>query len=1061
MAKKKQQQKTPKIPGTDAVYVSPFSSGLGGGHFELKVAVYYLAGLLSGEVCRGTNNGLIQLVRLQQRNRGYLVDDVVCDIASENQISTFSLQIKHGIRLTEKNTDFQDAIEQCWQQFNGNKFNEAHDRVGLGFDEASNIEKIRKNFPDLLTWAQTSESSEAFFEKLIGFKVKSEYLAILRIIVTKVSKKSPSNDQLWRFLKCFVAIPFDLENGEAARDQTSLIQSLRPFVTEGTPIAAARLADQLYAIAAEYAKSGGELTLNALLQRLGPEVAARIPAARRAQTITLRNHLRSHVQKELQKQSSSGKFIDNLFTETSDSKDCARNLLDPIFYFEKASGEIPHLNLTHFNRMRREYQLPTLQVPSDITTPQTLLDVPHCCDKALAKLGELSDTLNTPPGNENNLDDHTKYVLEKRWHSTGGWYINKSVDRIRRHLQALKCSVLLVLSDAGRGKTNFLCDLAQFQLRLDIPGAFFTGKSLECAQLDDLEDWMLRQLVPNTNSKSDAYQAIERLCQEVNRPCIILIDAINEHSSLQQFSVALEQCIGQMTSNASIRFVLSCRSEFFEARFGGFSTASFQKNMLRIDRLNEQMSPQHAHRMFDSYLQAFCLRVTMSDNCRQDLERNPLLLRIFCETYGHLHSSEPIQLPHINNIYKDRLFQKYLDLKLAAVSDRANERNNSTLFGKVDFLNSLFGLIERMFSKNNFSSVALADLESQHKQALEQLLYEELLLRKDLEQALHSVEREVLVFPFDELRDFLIAKYLVEVVWQKDQQEFLAQANSVLTANKTIAEGVSRCLFFVAKRHGHHALYDLVRNEKWFESTFVESIFAIEEDLIKPDDLREIRKRFQDDPSQRINIAKSLINRSNEAAFHTLNIQLLFDLLRDMDDDLRDKLTDNLFGHVTEFGFDIPQSWSLRKLAEEIRDARPRLERSHFGNLVQLLLYLINVTENHYDYPAKDALVSIFEEDFDLGAEELARFTKESPSINIAYVVDALADIAERLQRTSPDFHQFAIEKWNGVCDPRTTGALLQYFDACKKIDAKLVPDSATKQLQRKRQEMKQFLERY
>ena len=451
----------------------------------------------------------------------------------------------------------------------------------------------------------------------------------------------------------------------------------------------------------------------------------------------------------------------------------------------------------------------------------------------------------------------------------------------------------------------------------------------------------------------------------------------------------------------------------------------------------------------------------MSSSCRRELERNPLLLRIFCEAYGNPESPQPIQLPHIESIYKDRLFQEYLDLKLSAAAERANCKNNTTIHGKAEYLQALFDLIDVMFLKNDFSSVALAELNSKDKQTVGELLYEELLLRRDLKKELDTVEQEVLVIPFDELRDFLIAKYLVEVVLKKDDQLFLERTRKLLTAQQTVTEGVARCLFFVARRAGRHSLYDLVRNEEWFKCSFIDSIFAIEDELIKPDDLDEICKRFNSDPPQRMPIFAYLIRRINEKAFPNLNIKLLFRLLRELDENDRRKLTQDLFGQYQSFGSPRPHLTGIESLAREVIKVHGHLPPSSFRNLVQLMLFLINVSENGYEYPAKNAIVTLFELDFELVDDELMQFISQSPSVNTPYVIDTVADMIERQRRLSPTFHQFALEKWNGVCDVQTTRSLLQYFEACVKIDGTHIPSEAGQLIEKSRKEIEQFLKRF
>ena len=89
-----------------ATAVNPFSTGGGGGRFELQVAVYYLVRLMRQEMPRGMPDALIKEVGLQQRNRDCPVDDIVlyCETATGLKKRLF-LQAKHSITFS-KNDDF-------------------------------------------------------------------------------------------------------------------------------------------------------------------------------------------------------------------------------------------------------------------------------------------------------------------------------------------------------------------------------------------------------------------------------------------------------------------------------------------------------------------------------------------------------------------------------------------------------------------------------------------------------------------------------------------------------------------------------------------------------------------------------------------------------------------------------------------------------------------------------------------------------------------------------------------------------------------------------------------
>ena len=96
--------------GKKTTPVSPFSTGGGGVHFELLVAVHYLIALLRQEVPRGVPDGMVQEVRLQQRNQDCPVDDIVVACRSSAATSSLYLQVKHDITFG-KNQPFAEVLE--------------------------------------------------------------------------------------------------------------------------------------------------------------------------------------------------------------------------------------------------------------------------------------------------------------------------------------------------------------------------------------------------------------------------------------------------------------------------------------------------------------------------------------------------------------------------------------------------------------------------------------------------------------------------------------------------------------------------------------------------------------------------------------------------------------------------------------------------------------------------------------------------------------------------------------------------------------------------------------
>ena len=190
---------------------NPFSTGGGGTSFEWQVASYYIISLLSGDTARGLRpTGHVVEVRLQQRARGYPVDDIVVIAMTGTTQSKLILQAKHSLTFTV-NDLFCETILDCWNQFHSKNFGKDRDSVGIAIAEGCYIGKVRTHFQELLSWARAMGQS-GFYEQVSKFKAKENSLDVFRKALGKVLGKQPSEKKVWQFLRHLMILSFDLEN---------------------------------------------------------------------------------------------------------------------------------------------------------------------------------------------------------------------------------------------------------------------------------------------------------------------------------------------------------------------------------------------------------------------------------------------------------------------------------------------------------------------------------------------------------------------------------------------------------------------------------------------------------------------------------------------------------------------------------------------------------------------------------------------------------------------------------------------------------------------------------
>jgi len=1027
--------------------VSPFSTGHGGAGFELKVAVTYIAAMLTDRTARGCEEGPIRAVKLQQRNRGKEVDDIIVVYERGSTEGETHLQVKHKIRFAEGNAEFQEALAQCWKQFRKDDFDHNRHRVGICFAEASNIQKVRDHLPDVLQWAIKSENAAAYLKKVNGFKAKKTICDAFRNTLNKAANRQISDEDLWHFLRVLVCIPCDLD-GTHSRDVQATIEILRDLVPERSVSQAQTLMGVLFKEAAEFANKGGEISVGNLASLLPGPTQSRIPAAARNNARSIQDCLADQVRRQLTRQINSRKYIPDLFQESRETKDIARMFCHPVLFFEMCLNELQLLNLSRINSFNREFALEEIVIPlrPDFVPPHDLRDVSSACDELLAVCEKLTTELDgrSRPPKGTNLSEHQQYVMREKWHTLSTWSLKYRIEAIEQHLQYLKGGVLLFLSPAGQGKTNLVCDLAKMALQRGIPAIFLTGKGLANASLDNLTLAVFRSVDPSISDTNSFLEQVVSLVGRTQIPLLIIIDAINEHHRLTEFATALESCLDYLLSLGYVRVVLTCRSEFYDARFQNLEHAAFRDVLTKVPNLHQRMESVQKRRMVARHLHFYNIRVSMTSKARQALESDPLLLRIFCEAYGDTKSVSVLHLPPLADIYRDRLFNEYLIRRLKELADARAERGEAPrLAGENHYLIPLLSIIEHMVLARDFSSVEVTSLMQSQLPAIEELLYEEIIIRKDIARDQEDGGVEVIGFPFDELRDFLIARYLVEKVLMKSEDEFLTLTRDILRPQYPIAEGAARYLFYTAKLSKHRNLNRLVQDEEWYKASFLDSIFAIEDQLIAESDIEEIRRRYTEEPTSVPRIATELILRFDENTFPNLNIRLLFDLL----DGMSHEQYHTFFVPIFRSSHYSRPSWPIEEFSANLENVI--VNGSTFGEdadarLFKMLLYVLTVKDQTYCCPARDAAIRIVQVKPDLTGRVLLSSVERVSPVFSASLWDLLGDLVRAGVTLPEDIFDAAVKAWARLPSREDNSTekvqLLQYFHAIKDREGGALP---------------------
>ena len=207
---------------------NPISTGGGGTNFETRVQAAFAVLMLSRGVAPCLLYPIVK-IKLQGRYAGFKTDD--CIVFSK-QLHTgkeakLIAQIKRSIGITKKDEEFAKVIHSAWKDFNGEIFDADTDAIALITGPLSTTDI--KNVRPILEWARYSENEEDFLAKIntehFSSKEKKQKLEAFKThLKTANNGTDVSDKQLWKFLRVFHLIGYDLDTGPGST--LSLLHSL-------------------------------------------------------------------------------------------------------------------------------------------------------------------------------------------------------------------------------------------------------------------------------------------------------------------------------------------------------------------------------------------------------------------------------------------------------------------------------------------------------------------------------------------------------------------------------------------------------------------------------------------------------------------------------------------------------------------------------------------------------------------------------------------------------------------------------------------------------------------
>lgn len=217
---------------------NPASTGGLGTHFENRVQTSFVVLMLTDGFAPCLPTWPIKKIKLQGRYLNYETDDLI--VYAKHPISGNESkllgQIKHRISITNSNKEFTDVLQAAWNDFNNPKiFTEGKDVIALITGPLSEIDTIHVR--GLLGQARYAEDALDFRNRIDLAKFTSQEQRDKLQIFENLLKMANNDidltsDQLWRFLKSFHLLIYDLDIKGVT---LSLLHSLIRQVSEEKP----------------------------------------------------------------------------------------------------------------------------------------------------------------------------------------------------------------------------------------------------------------------------------------------------------------------------------------------------------------------------------------------------------------------------------------------------------------------------------------------------------------------------------------------------------------------------------------------------------------------------------------------------------------------------------------------------------------------------------------------------------------------------------------------------------------------------------------------------------
>ena len=414
-----------------------------------------------------------------------------------------------------------------------------------------------------------------------------------------------------------------------------------------------------------------------------------------------------------------------------------------------------------------------------------------------------------------------KYQNELWFLEHNSYYYRDEIGDLRQKLQMINSKILFILGKAGSGKTNLATYMAKLITEKNKYFCIYmNAKDIKNRNIEEyFKEFFYTDMIINKEREKLIYLYLIIL-KLLRKKMYIIVEALNENTD-SNFVYNLSMFINKYSKYDNLRFIITSRIEFFDVKYkkviDEYLTNSYEMIEMDNSRINEIMKK----RMIEKYRHYYNYTGGYNERVKKLIEESPILMRIFFETYKDTNKE-------VNDINKYSLLLNYIK----NVQDRTANINVMEILNKI---------ANKMLELKKFDSIGIKDIEVNNEE-LEQLINENVLLNKSIIKSENSLEEEteeIIMFTFDELRDFLISRIIAS---NENEHEVLNFIEKTINNKEPIAEGVLRNIYLNYKTKQNVKMCEALlkfdissvirdtflfkrREKDWFENFVLDMIF--------------------------------------------------------------------------------------------------------------------------------------------------------------------------------------------------------------------------------------------